>query len=61
MGILDRLDLEITPEALHKMGFSQRLYSIDLDMRYNLECMSNIEKADMINENVYYEYRKITV
>lgn len=57
MGILDRLDLEITPEALHKMGFSQRLYSRDLDMRYNLECMSNIEKADMINENIYYEYR----
>ena len=57
MGILDRLDLEITPEALHKMGFSQKLYSRDLDMRYNLECMSNIEKADMINENIYYEYR----
>ena len=57
MGILDRLDLEITPEALHKMGFIQRLYSRDLDMRYNLECMSNAEKADMINENIYYEYR----
>lgn len=57
MGILDRLDLEITPEALHKMGFSQRLYSRDLDMRYHLECMSDIEKADMINENIYYEYR----
>ncbi len=57
MGILDRLDLEITPEALHKMGFSQRIYSTDLDMRYNLECMSNAEKADMINENIYYEYR----
>lgn len=57
MGILDRLDLEITPEALHKMGFYQRLYSRDLDMRYNLECMSNIEKADMINENIYYEWR----
>lgn len=57
MGILDRLDLEITPEALHKMGFSQRLYSRDLDVRYNLECMSNAEKADMINENIYYEYR----
>lgn len=57
MGILDRLDLEITPEALHKMGFSQRLYSRDLDVRYSLECMSNAEKADMINENIYYEYR----
>lgn len=57
MGILDRLDLEITPEALHKMGFYQRLYSRDLDIRYHLECMSNIEKADMINENIYYEYR----
>lgn len=57
MGILDRLDLEITPEALHKMGFYQRLYSRDLDMRYHLECMSNAEKADMINENIYYEYR----
>lgn len=57
MGILDRLDLEITPEALHKMGFSQRIYSSDLDLRYNLECMSNAEKADMINENIYYEYR----
>lgn len=57
MGILDRLDLEITPEALHKMGFYQKLYSRDLDMRYHLECMSNAEKADMINENIYYEYR----
>lgn len=57
MGILDRLDLDITPEALHKMGFFQRLYSRDLDMRYNLECMSDIDKADMINENIYYEYR----
>lgn len=57
MGILDSLDLEITPEALHKMGFYQKLYSRDLDMRYHLECMSNAEKADMINENIYYEYR----
>ena len=57
MGILDRLDLEITPEALHKMGFYQKLYSRDLDMRYNLECMDDIAKADMINENIYYECR----
>lgn len=57
MGILDRLDLEITPEALHKMGFYQRLYSRDLDMRYNLECMDNVAKANMINENIYYEWR----
>lgn len=57
MGILDRLDLEITPEALGKMGFTQRLYLRDLDMRYNLERMSNADKADMINENIYYEYR----
>ena len=57
MGILDRLDLEITPEALRKMGFFQRLYSRDLDMRYHLEDMSDIDKADMINENIYYEYR----
>ena len=55
MGILDRLDLEITPEALHKIGFVQRLYSRDLDMRYHLEDMSDIDKADMINENIYYE------
>lgn len=54
MGILDAIDLEITPEALQKLGFVQRLYLRDIDMRYHLETMSNAEKADMVNENIYY-------
>lgn len=54
-SILESFDEPITKEFLLEHGFSLRLNSDNLDMRYNLAEMSNEEYADMIKENLYYE------
>jgi hypothetical protein len=55
MGLLQPYDEPITKEFLFKEGFSTRLNSDQIDMRYDLANMSRDEYADMIESNIFYE------
>ena len=55
MGLLQSYDEPITKELLLKEGFSTRLNSDQLDLRYDLANMSRDEFADMIESNIFYE------
>ena len=55
MGLLQRYDEPITKEFLLKEGFSTRLNSDQLDLRYDIANMSRDEYADMIESNIFYE------
>lgn len=55
MGLLQRYDEPITKAFLLKEGFSTRLNSDQLDLRYDIANMSRDEYADMIESNIFYE------
>lgn len=55
MGLLQSYDEPITKEFLLREGFSTRLLSDQLDMRYDLASMSRDEFADMVESNIFYE------
>jgi hypothetical protein len=55
MGLLQSYDEPITKEFLLREGFSTRLLSDQLDMRYDLANMSRDEFADMVESNIFYE------
>ena len=55
MGLLQPYDEPITKEFLLKEGFSTRLNSDQLDLRYDIANMSRDEYADMIESNIFYE------
>lgn len=55
MGLLQSYNEPITKEFLLREGFSTRLLSDQLDMRYDLANMSRDEYADMIESNIFYE------
>lgn len=55
MGLLQPYNEPITKEFLLKEGFSARLNSDQLDLRYDIANMSRDEYADMIESNIFYE------